>query len=98
LHALPTHQRQPARFALATGLRQANVLRLQWPDVDLGRRTAWVHADEAKGDEAIGVPLNDEAMSVLRDEQMSRVNIRCAYLRSGDDLLVRRTRGLGATP
>lgn len=69
LHALPTHQRQPARFALATGLRQANVLRLQWPDVDLGRRTAWVHADEAKGGEAIGVPLNDEAMSVLRDEQ-----------------------------
>jgi integrase len=33
LNALPPHQRQPARFALATGLRQANVLRLQWPDV-----------------------------------------------------------------
>ena len=69
LQALPTHQRQPARFALATGLRQANVLRLEWSDVDLGRRTAWVHADEAKGREAIGVPLNDEAMAVLRDEQ-----------------------------
>ena len=36
LNALPTHQRQPARFALATGLRQDNVLRLQWPNVDLG--------------------------------------------------------------
>lgn len=69
LQALPTHQRQPARFALATGLRQANVLRLQWSDVDLGRRTAWVHADEAKGREAIGVPLNEEATAVLREEQ-----------------------------
>jgi integrase len=35
---------------------------------DLDRRTAWVHADEAKGGQAIGVPLNDEAMAVLRNE------------------------------
>jgi integrase len=68
LQALPPHQRQPARFALATGLRQANVLGMRWADVDLDRRTAWVHADEAKGGTAIGVPLNDEAMAVLRDE------------------------------
>jgi integrase len=68
LQALPPHQRQTARFALATGLRQANVLGLRWPDVDLERRTAWVHADEAKGGQAIGVPLNDEAMAVLREE------------------------------
>jgi integrase len=65
LNALPPHQRQLARFALATGLRQANVLNLQWSAVDLGRRTAWVHGDEAKGGEAIGVPLNDDAMAVL---------------------------------
>ncbi len=68
LDALPTHQRQLTRFALATGLRQANVLGLKWPDVDMERRTAWVHADEAKGGEAIGVPLNDEAVAVLREE------------------------------
>ena len=69
MNALPPHQRQPARFALATGLRQANVLQLKWPEVDLARRTAWVHADEAKGREAIGVPLNDEAMAVLNEEK-----------------------------
>ena len=69
LEALPTHQRQLTRFALATGLRQANVLGLRWSEVDLERRTAWVHADEAKGREAIGVPLNDDAMAVLREEQ-----------------------------
>ena len=57
LHALPPHQRQLVRFALATGLRQANVLGVRWSDVDLERCTAWVHAGEAKGGVAIGVPL-----------------------------------------
>ncbi len=66
LDALPTHQKQLTRFALATGLRQANVLGIKWPNVDMERRTTWVHADEAKGGESIGVPLNDEA--VLREE------------------------------
>jgi integrase len=41
---------------------------MRWADVDLDRRTAWVHADEAKGGAAIGVPLNDEAVAVLREE------------------------------
>jgi integrase len=68
LDALPTHQKQLTRFALATGLRQANVLGLEWSEVDMQRRTAWVHADEAKGGEAIGVPLNDDAVAVLREE------------------------------
>src|SRR4029079_3119805 len=33
LQALAPHQRQLVRFALATGLRQANVLHLQWSQV-----------------------------------------------------------------
>ena len=41
---------------------------MRWPDVDLERRAAWVHADEAKGGQAIGVPLNDEAMAAFRQE------------------------------
>jgi len=32
------------------------------------RRTGWVHADEAKGREAIVVPLNDQVMAVLREK------------------------------
>jgi len=47
----------------------ANVLDLQWSAVDLRRRTAWVHGDEAKGGEAIGVPLNDDATPVLNEEK-----------------------------
>ena len=65
----PSSIARVTRFALATGLRQANVLGLKWPDVDMDRRTAWVHADEAKGGEAIGVPLNDDAMAVLSEEK-----------------------------
>ena len=68
LAALAPHQQQLMRFALATGLRQSNVLHLKWSEVDLDRRVAWIHADEAKGRDAIGVPLNEDAMAVLREE------------------------------
>jgi len=46
---LPAHQAAMARFALATGLRQRNVCLLEWSQVDLERKTAWVHADQATG-------------------------------------------------
>jgi len=57
-----------ARFALATGLRQRNVCRLEWSQIDLQRRVAWIHADQAKARKAIGIALNSEAINVLRDE------------------------------
>ena len=66
LAQLPPHQAAMARFALATGLRQRNVCRLEWSQVDLKKRLAWIHPDQAKARKAIGVPLNEEAMSVLR--------------------------------
>jgi integrase len=46
------------RFALATGLRQADILGLEWGQVDLEKAVAWVNADQAKARRAIGVPLN----------------------------------------
>ena len=61
LNALPPHQRQLARFAPATGLRQANVLGLRWSEVDLARSTARVHADEAKGSRRLANPLGNSA-------------------------------------
>jgi integrase len=54
-----------ARFTLATGLRENNVLELEWSQVDLKRRTAFLHADQVKNRSALGVPLNDAAMAVL---------------------------------
>jgi len=65
LQHLPEHQRLTVLFALATGLRQSNVVRLEWPQVDLRRRMLWVHADEAKGRRDFSIPLNQAAMDVL---------------------------------
>ncbi len=56
---------QAAAFTLEVGLRENNVLELEWSQVDLKRRTAWIYADQAKGGAPIGVPLNEGAMAVL---------------------------------
>lgn len=66
LSYLPQHQAAMARFALVTGLRQRNVSGLEWSQVDLKQALAWIHPDQAKARRAIGVPLNSEALSVLR--------------------------------
>lgn len=63
---LPDHLIPLVRFSLATGLRQRNACRLEWKNVDLERRCAWVHADESKNKRPIAVPLNADAMAVLR--------------------------------
>jgi integrase len=66
LAALPVPLTDMAAFSLATGLRAANVTGLQWTQVDLVRRLAWVHADQAKARKAIAVPLNSEAVLIVR--------------------------------
>lgn len=63
--ALPEHQAEVTRFALATGLRQANILGLRWDQVELPRRAAWIHPDQAKAGRAIAVPLNSSAIEVV---------------------------------
>ncbi|CRY05840.1 integrase family protein [Yersinia enterocolitica] len=55
-------------FALATGLRRSNIVDLQWQDVDLQRKVAWIHPEESKSGQAIGVALNDTACRLLRDQ------------------------------
>lgn len=66
LTELPEHLADMVRFSLATGLRQRNVSRLEWSQVDIERRAAWIHADQAKARKAIAVPLNDMAVGVLK--------------------------------
>jgi integrase len=68
LNELPCHLAAMAAFSLVTGLRASNVTGLQWSQVDLDRRLAWIHANEAKGRKAIPVPLNADAISVLRQQ------------------------------
>jgi integrase len=69
LRELPPHLRDIATFTLATGLRAANVTGLAWEQVDLSRKLAWIHPDQAKARKAIAVPLNDTALQVLRGQR-----------------------------
>lgn len=65
---LPVHLKAMARFSLATGMREANVTRLQWDQVDMRRKVAWIHPDQAKAKKAIGIPLNADALQVIREQ------------------------------
>lgn len=65
LNELPEHLEAMARFTLATGLREANVYGLQWNQIDMQRRCAWIYGDQAKAGKDIAVPLNDDAIAVI---------------------------------
>lgn len=41
---------------------------LPWSQVDLARRLAWIHPDQAKARKAIAVPLNAEAEALIRNQ------------------------------
>jgi integrase len=66
LAELKPHQKPMVEFALYTGLRQANVLQLQWDHVDLKNKMVWIDAPDAKGNKNLGIPLNEEALHVLK--------------------------------
>ena len=65
IRILPDHTKDVVLFALSTGLRMSNILGLEWSQIDLGRRVAWIHPDQAKAKKAIGVPLSEEAIGVI---------------------------------
>ena len=55
-------------FALATGLHRSNILDLEWSQIDMQRKDAWIHPENAKAGKAIGVALNDTACKVLKEQ------------------------------
>lgn len=65
LAELPPHLRDMALFTLHTGLRQSNVLQLEWSCVDLEHCHAWVRSENSKNRKPISVNLNARAMEVL---------------------------------
>lgn len=65
LRELPEHLADMVRFSLATGLRRANVTKLEWSQVDIARRVAWIHGDQAKAGKPIHVTLNATALDML---------------------------------
>jgi len=69
LGKLPLHQRDMVLFALQTGLRQNNVLMLEWSNINLDTAHMWVLADESKNGDFISVPLSIQAMEVLHRQK-----------------------------
>ena len=65
LDELPEHLREMVLFSLATGLRQSNVLQMEWRQVNLEQRHAWIDGWQSKNRHPIAVPLNNAAMTVL---------------------------------
>jgi integrase len=63
---LPDYLRDIAIFSLATGLREQNVLGITWEQIDTERHVAWVYEDETKNGQSLAVPLNSNAMNVLK--------------------------------
>ena len=68
VEALPIHLADIVRFSLETGLRRANVIGLLWSQVDLVRRMAWIHPDQAKARKSIPVPLSAVAVLTMRKQ------------------------------
>ena len=66
LSELPHHQQDTVLFALATGLRQSNVVKMEWSQINLELRHAWVKATQSKNGKPIAIPLNEIALEVLR--------------------------------
>lgn len=58
--------RDVAIVAVSTGMREDELLSLLPSDVDIDRATAWVRAENAKSGRARSVPLNDDALAVLK--------------------------------
>lgn len=78
--------RQCAEFALATGLRENNVLNLEWGQIDLARRVAWLHADQTKQAKPLGIPLNDAACAILEERRGENKVYVFAHPESGKPL------------
>src|SRR3990167_708421 len=69
LQELPLHLKNMMAFTLATGLRESNVTRLQWSEVDLNNNHAMIHPDQSKTKRAIPVPLNSLAKEIIERQK-----------------------------
>jgi len=77
LAVCPTWLREIIIFALHTGLRQSELLRLEWSHADLTRRTLLIV--EQKNGEQDTLPLNATAIEVLERQARLR-SIRTSHV------------------
>ncbi|HLZ32651.1 MAG TPA: site-specific integrase [Nitrospira sp.] len=77
LAASPRWLQELLLFALHTGMRQSEILNLQWPQVDLTRRTLMILEQKNGGQDTL--PLNATAIEVLQARARVR-SIRTAHV------------------
>jgi len=65
ISVLPAHQKDIVAFALATGLRKSNILKLEWDVINFERKHAYIKAKHSKNKKPIAVPLNTIALDIL---------------------------------
>lgn len=85
INELPEHLSAMTRFALATGLRRANITGLTWQNIDQERKIAWIWPDEAKAGKPIAVPLNADALTVLNNRD--GINARYVFTWRGEPIM-----------
>lgn len=66
VRALPEPYGDMALFAVSTGLRQGNVFRLKWSNVDLAQRKITFPLEVMKNGQPFSCPMTDTAAAVLR--------------------------------
>lgn len=79
----PEPLKSVVKFALSTGLRRSNIINMEWQQIDMQRRVAWVNPEDSKSNRAIGVALNDTACKVLRDQIGNHHKWVFVHLKSG---------------
>lgn len=78
IRCCPPHLAALVRFALATGCRAGEITGLEWSRVDLNRKTAWLN--QTKNGTPRGVPLNEDATEVLREQIGKHLRFCFTYL------------------
>lgn len=78
---LPEHRRLMAEFALETGLRASNVAELRWSQIDMARRCLWVEPEDAKSGKAMGLPVTDRALEIVRSQMGRHLEFVFTYQR-----------------
>lgn len=75
VEALPEPYSDMALLAVSTGLRQGNILRMEWSWVDMRRKTVTFPDEVMKNGLPFSCPLNETAMLVIR-RQLGRDDTR----------------------
>src|SRR6202012_4927525 len=66
---LPAEVQPIATYAYWTGCRRAEILGLQWPQVDLEHRVVRLESGETKNKEARTIPLAQEVVDALKSQK-----------------------------